>query len=75
MQLLQIGNVVHKERLEALHLPVTVNVHLQITIQVVGHSTATWSMLTGGLATKKKKDPKKKSIDHYNIFNDDEDKN
>lgn len=53
MQLFQIGKVIHEERLEALHLTVTVNVHLQVTVQVVGHSTATWGMLTGGLATKK----------------------
>lgn len=52
MKLLQAGNVIHEERLEALHLSITVNVHLQVTVQIIGHSTAAWSMFTGGLATE-----------------------
>lgn len=64
MKLLQSGHVVHKERFETLHLPITVNVDLQVTVQVIGHSAAAWGMLTGGLATEK--NPKRKLIKYCN---------
>ena len=52
VKFLQAGKIIHEERLKALHFPVTVNVNLELTVQVIGHSTAAWCTLTCWLTTE-----------------------